>query len=81
MSESNDFKCDYCNKAFSSVFLLKEHISYGHKFLKDFENSNIKSNILKRIKKLEDTISVMSSQIYNQDIQIKELLLNLKNHT
>ena len=33
--------CYYCNKELSSGYILKEHISYSHKGLIDFERSNI----------------------------------------
>lgn len=48
------YKCYYCDKVFSSNFMMKEHISYEHQ--KD-------KNIYKKIKELETIIYLMKVQI------------------
>jgi len=66
----NKYICGYCNKEFSSNYILREHISYGHKNLIEFETSNINKKLLERINKLEHYI--------NQQIQLNNDLINDK---
>jgi hypothetical protein len=56
-NKQEEFECYYCYKTFSSLFMRREHISYGHKGLIEFQSSKIYHNLLKRIQKLEEEVS------------------------
>ncbi len=51
--ESCEYECLYCYKKFTSQFMRKEHISYSHNSLRDFESSKIYRKLLEKINKLE----------------------------
>ena len=69
----NKYTCYYCNKECSSNFILKEHISYGHRNLIEFENSNINKKLISRIKMLEEYIKLQANINDNLLKRIKEL--------
>ena len=50
MSDNKEeFECFYCYKKCTSEFLRREHISYGHKGLIEFQSSKLYHNLLKTI--------------------------------
>ncbi len=63
--EEKKYICPYCNKEVISGYMLREHISYGHKGIMDFERSNIYKSILRRLKSLEDTNENLLIRIKN----------------
>jgi len=66
MSEDEEkYICYYCNKESSSGFMLRQHISYAHKGLIEFESSNIYKSLLKRLKTLEETNEILLKKIKN----------------
>lgn len=66
MSEEEEkYICYYCNKNFTSGFMLREHISYSHKILIEIESSNIYKSLLRRIKILEETNQILLKKIKN----------------
>lgn len=56
-NKKEEFECYYCFKTFSSEFMRREHISYGHKELIKFQTSKIYRDLLKRINKLEEEVN------------------------
>lgn len=63
--EEKCYVCRYCNTSCKSSFMLREHISYGHRSLVDFERSNIYKNLLTRIKKTEEINENLLARIKN----------------
>jgi len=73
MDNITSYICYYCNKEYSSNLILKEHISYGHKNLIEFEKSNINKKLVSRIKMLEEYINLQDNINDNLLKRIKEL--------
>jgi hypothetical protein len=76
-------KCYYCDKVFSSKFTANEHMSYGHKELKDIYRSNFYKDVYSRIKNLESLLEekdkiISSSAI--RIIQLEERLSKIENY-
>ncbi len=56
-------ECYYCNKKFSSNFLLREHISYGHKIIMDVISTKPYKELLNRVSNLENEIKNLNESV------------------
>jgi len=70
---NQEFKCNYCNKDFSSLFMVKEHISYSHKSLMDVYRSNFYRDVYSRIKKLETLLEEKDKIILEFEDRLSKL--------
>lgn len=63
MDNKEELECFYCYKKCTSEFLRREHISYGHKGLIEFQSSKIYHNLLKEIKEMKMEIEKLKWEI------------------
>lgn len=62
-NKKEEFECVYCYKNFTSEFLRREHISYGHRGLIEFQSSKIYYNLLKEMKGMKTEIEKLKCEI------------------
>ncbi len=62
-NKTEELECFYCYKGFRSEFMRREHISYGHKGLIEFQSSKIYHNLLKEIKEMKTEIEKLKYEI------------------
>ena len=67
-NKKDEIECYYCYKTFSSTFMRKEHISYGHKGLIEFQSSKIYNSLLKEIKELKIEIEELRKEIKKENV-------------
>jgi hypothetical protein len=62
-NKMEELECFYCYKGFRSEFLRREHISYGHRGLIEFQSSKIYHNLLKEMKGMKTEIEKLKCEI------------------
>lgn len=62
-NKEEDFECFYCYKKCKSEFMRREHISYGHKGLMEFQSSKIYHSLLKELKEMKIEIEKLKWEI------------------
>jgi len=73
-NKKEEFECMYCYKNFTSEFLRREHISYGHRGLIEFQSSKIYHNLLKEMREMKE----MMAEIEKLKYEIEEMKRNEK---
>lgn len=62
-NKKEELECFYCYKNFTSEFLRREHISYGHRGLIEFQSSKIYRSLLKELKEMKMEIDKLKCEI------------------
>jgi hypothetical protein len=62
-NKQEELECFYCYKKFTSEFMRREHISYGHRGLIEFHSSKIYYSLLKGMKEMRTELEKLKCEI------------------